>query len=95
MKITREMVERTAHISRLDLSEEEKIRMTGELEGILNYMEVLDGLDTEGVEPMSHIFSLKNVLRADEVEPSLDRADLLRNAPATDGAAFLVPKTVE
>ena len=69
--------------------------MTGELEQILAYMDVLNGLDTADIEPMSHIFPLKNVLRPDEVVPSEDRAVLLANAPVPDEEAFLVPKTVE
>ena len=61
----------------------------------LSYMDVLDGLDTSGAEPMSHIVPLKNVLREDETAPSMDRGELLKNAPATDGGTFLVPKAVE
>ena len=95
MKITEEMVDYVSQLSRLRLPQEEKVRMTGELEQILVYMAVLEGLDTDGVEPMSHVIPLKNVLRADEVVPSEDRAALLSNAPAPDEAAFLVPKTVE
>ena len=95
MKITTEMVDYISELSRLKLPEEEKEKMTGELEQILAYMDVLEGLDTDGVEPMSHVIPLKNVLRADEVVPSEDRAALLSNAPAPDEAAFLVPKTVE
>ena len=68
---------------------------TGELEQILAYMDTLNALDTSGVEPMSHVFPVKNVLRPDVVEPSADRAELLKNAPVPDEAAFLVPKTVE
>ena len=52
-------------------------------------------MDTAAVEPMSHVFPVKNVFRADVVEPSADRRDLLRNAPIPDEEAFLVPKTVE
>ena len=95
MKITEEMVDYVTILSRLKLPQEEKERMTGELEQILVYMDVLDGLDTSGVEPMSHVFPLKNVLRPDEVAPSGDRAALLANAPVPDEEAFLVPKTVE
>lgn len=95
MKITEEMVDYVSILSRLKLPQEEKERMTGELEQILVYMDVLDGLDTSGVEPMSHVFPLKNVLRPDEVMPSGDRAELLANAPVPDEEAFLVPKTVE
>ena len=55
MKITTEMAAHIAALSRLKLSEEEAGRMAGELEQILSYMDVLDGLDTSGAEPMSHI----------------------------------------
>ena len=93
MKITEEMVDYVSILARLKLPQEEKTRMTGELEQILAYMDVLNGLDTADIEPMSHIFPLKNVLRPDEVVPSEDRAVLLANAPVPDDAAFLVPKT--
>ena len=95
MKITEEMVDYISDLARLRLPREEKRRMTGELERILDYMDVLEGLDTAGVEPMSHIFPLKNVLRADEVEPSSDREALLRGAPVSDEESFLVPRAVE
>ena len=95
MKITEEMVDYVSILARLKLPQEEKTRMTGELEQILAYMDVLNGLDTADIEPMSHIFPLKNVLRPDEVVPSEERAVLLANAPVPDEAAFLVPKTVE
>lgn len=58
-------------------------------------MDTLNTLDTSGVEPLSHVFPVKNVLREDEVRPSMDRGELLKNAPAADDEAFLVPKTVE
>lgn len=95
MNITTEMVDYISDLSRLRLPQEEKKRMTGELQGILAYMDVLNTLDTSGVEPMSHVFPVKNVLREDEVVPSGDRSELLKNAPASDGEAFLVPKAVE
>ena len=95
MNITTEMVDYISDLSRLRLPQEEKERMTGELQGILAYMDVLNTLDTSGVEPMSHVFPVKNVLREDEVKPSSPREALLANAPAPDEAAFLVPKAVE
>ena len=95
MKITEEMVDYVSILSRLKLPQEEKERMTGELEQILVYMDVLNSLDTSAVEPMSHIFPLKNVTRPDEVVPSRDRDELLANGPAVKDGAFLVPKTVE
>ena len=95
MKITTEMVDYISTLSRLKLPEEEKEKMTGELEQIVSYMDILNRLDTSGVEPMSHVFPVKNVMRSDEVEPSADRAELLKNAPVPDEEAFLVPRTVE
>lgn len=95
MKITTEMVDYISVLSRLKLPEEEKERMTGELENILAYMDVLNTLDTSRVEPMSHVFPIRNVVREDEVEPSFDREELLKNAPQRDREAFLVPKAVE
>lgn len=95
MKITTEMVDYISILSRLKLPEEEKENMTGELQKILGYMDVLSQLDTENIEPMSHVFPIKNVTRADVVEPSSPREELLANAPTPDSEAFLVPKTVE
>ena len=95
MNITPELVEHIADLSRLELAAGEKRDMTAELERIVAYMDVLDKLDTTGVEPMSHVFPVKNVLREDEAAPSQDRAELLAGSPAPDREAFLVPKTVE
>ena len=93
--IDMELVDYLAGLSRLELQTGEKQAMTAELERILAYMEVLNRLDTQGVEPMSHVFPVKNVLREDEVAPSQGRAELLAGSPAGDGEAFLVPKAVE
>ncbi len=95
MKITEEMVDYVSILSRLSLPEEEKRAMAAELERILDYMEVLNTLDTGDVEPLSHVFPVHNVLRPDVVEPSFARPALLQNAPVPDEEAFLVPKTVE
>lgn len=95
MSINTEMVDYIAELSRLELQAGEKQTMTAELEQIIAYMDVLNKLDTTGVEPMSHVFPVKNVLREDEVSPSQDRAELLAGAPAPDKEAFLVPKAVE
>ena len=89
------MVEYISGLSRLKLDEAETEKLTGELERILTYMDVLGQLDTRGIEPMSHVFPIKNVTRPDVEEPSFERAVLLANAPVPDGEAFLVPKTVE
>ena len=95
MKITTEMVDYVSELSRLSLPEEEKAEMAEKLEQIIGYVEILNRLDTEGVEPMSHTFPVKNVLREDEVVDFGCHAELMSNAPAHDESAFLVPKTVE
>lgn len=89
------LVDYLAGLSRLELQEGDRQAMTNQLERILAYMDVLERLDTQGVEPMSHVFPVKNVLREDEVIPSQAREELLAGSPAPDGEAFLVPKTVE
>ncbi len=95
MKITEEMVDYISILSRLKPDEEERRQMTAELERIVSYMDVLNTLDTTGVEPLSHVFPLKNVMREDEVLPSFPREKLLKGAPAGNDEAFLVPKAVE
>lgn len=91
MKITTELVDYLSELSRLEPADGEKQAMTAELERIVACMDVLNRLDTDGVEPMSHVFPVKNALREDEAAPSLDRGELLALAPASDGEAFLVP----
>lgn len=95
MEITTEMVDYVSVLSRLKLDAEAKGKMQGELQQIIAYMDILNGLDTENVEPMSHVFPVKNVLREDEVHPSTPRSALLANAPVPDEEAFLVPKAVD
>jgi aspartyl-tRNA(Asn)/glutamyl-tRNA(Gln) amidotransferase subunit C len=65
--------------------------MTTQLGAILDYMDLLKEVDTEGVEPFSHPLELSNVFRPDEVKPSLERQEALRNAPEHDGQCYLVP----
>ena len=95
MKITEELIDDIAALSRLKLDDAERAAMAGELEKIVSYMDVLSQVDTEGVEPLSHVLDLSNVLRPDVVEPSCDREALLKGAPKRDQATFLVPKAVD
>lgn len=95
MKITEEMVDYIALLSRLKPDGEERERLRDQLEKIVSYMDVLNTLDTADIEPMSHVFPVKNVLREDVVEPSFPREELLKGAPGGDKEAYLVPKAVE
>lgn len=95
MKITRKDVENVALLSRLEIPEAEIEKYTGHLNAFLEYADVLTGLDTEGVQPTAHVLPLKNVFRADEVKPSLERELALSNAPEKENGYFKVPKIVE
>ncbi len=95
MEITKDMVAYVAELSRLKLSDEEAETARKGLGEIIGYMDILNNIDTEGVEPMSHAFAVKNVMRDDIVRPSHDRAELLKNAPKADDEAIIVPRTVE
>lgn len=81
-------------LSQISLTEEEKQETAGELKKILAYMEKLEELDTDGVEPMSHVFLVQNVFREDIVEREDQREALLENAPQKKEGQYLVPKTV-
>lgn len=95
MKITRKDVETVALLSRLEISEVEIEPYTGHLNAFLEYADELTGLDTKGVQPTAHVLPIKNVFRADEARPSLDRDLFLSNAPEKENGYFKVPKIVE
>lgn len=95
MKLNRKDVEHVALLSRLDLSENELDKFTGQLDAILEYIDVLNQVDTSAVEPMAHVLEIRNVMRADQVQPSLPREAALQNAPDAEDGFFKVPKIVE
>jgi len=84
-----------AHLARLSLTPAEEEQFAAQLAGILGYIEKLELLDVGGIEPTAHAVPLVNVLRADQVHPSLSNEDALRNAPAQANGLFIVPKIVE
>lgn len=94
MKITKKEVEHVASLARLNLSEEELERMTGQLDTILSYVAKLDELDMDGVVPTTHAFSINNAFREDEVQDSLPREEALANAPLENGKTFVVPRII-
>jgi len=93
-KITGQEVRHVALLARLELSEAEEQRMTGQINSILEYMDKLNELDTKDVPPTTHAIQLQNVFRPDLVQRSLERAESLANAPGTDGVNFVVPKVI-
>lgn len=95
MKITKKEVEYVAHLARLDCSEEEKDIFTSQLNDILGYMDILNTVETAGVEPMNHALSLENILREDEIRESLGAERALANAPDSDGEYFRVTRVID
>lgn len=94
-KITEEDVSYVAALAQLQLDDVARKRLVKEMGEILTYMDALNALDTEGVEPMMHALEMTNVFREDEVGASLAQEAALKNAPLDDGAYFMVPKILE
>jgi len=93
--ITDETIEYVGILAKLELSNEEKEQAKKDMTNMLDYIDMLGELDTEGVEPMSHVFPVNNVFREDVVSNGDDKENVLSNAPAKKNGSFKVPKTVE
>lgn len=95
MKITRKDVEHVALLARLEIAEDQIEKFTTQLDAILEYADNLSQLDTAEVKPTAHVLPVHNVMRADEVKPSLPRDLALQNAPHAEDGYFKVPKLIE
>lgn len=91
MSLSKEDVQRVSLLARLKLSDDELTTMTEQLGQIVNYVDKLSELDTEGIEPMAHALDLTNALVDDEPHESLPREKALQNAPSSDDECFRVP----
>lgn len=94
MKISPEEVAKVAALARLDLAPEKIEEFTGQLGDILDYMDKLGELDTDGVEPMFTPVEQVSVMREDKARKDYTREEILSNAPETDGQFFIVPRIV-
>ncbi len=88
-------VKRVARLARIEVSDEEAERMTGELNGILHFVEQLDEVDISGVEPLTSVVEQTMKKRKDEVTDGNRAADIVANAPMSEDHFFMVPKVVE
>ena len=95
MKITPDIVRHVARLARLELGEEEALKMEAQLGDILGYIGLLDDLDLSDVPPTSHVLDIANVMRDDVVRPSLPVEKGLANAPDRQGTSLKVPKIIE
>jgi aspartyl-tRNA(Asn)/glutamyl-tRNA(Gln) amidotransferase subunit C len=94
MEVNDSLVDKLAHLARLRFDNAEKIEIKNDLQRMITFVEKINELDLENVEPMLYMTNEVNVLRDDEVKPSISREDALKNAPDHDGIFFKVPKVI-
>ena len=91
-RISKEEVAHVARLARLSLTEDELERFTGQLEAVLEHARDVESLETAGVPPTAHPLPIDNVFREDELQPALDREEVLSQAPAVEDHKFRVPR---
>lgn len=84
-----------AKLACIDLTDEERVLFQGQLDQVLHYVEQLNELDVDHVEPTAHAIPVYNVLRRDELGESLDHDDIIANAPAATNGQIRVPKIID
>lgn len=94
MKITEEIVDHIAHLARLEFEGEAKTEIKQDLENIISFMEVLQQVDTDEVEPLVFMSDEINRLREDEAKVTLTHQEILHNAPKKDSDYFRIPKVL-
>lgn len=95
MKVDKNTIEKIAHLSRLYLNDADEERMTKSMNNILDWVEKLQEVDTEGVLPLTHMTEEVNIIREDEIGNELEHEKALLNAPKKDSNYFRVPKVIE
>lgn len=95
MKVDKETLQKIAHLARLDFEEKGAKEMIESMTEILDWVEKLNELDTEGVEPLTNMSVEQNVMREDVVKEPLSHERGLKNAPKKDADYFRVPKVIE
>ena len=95
MKVDQESLEKLAHLARLKLTPGTEQEMLRSLNQMIDWVEKLGELDTEDVEPLTHLSDEVNNLRTDEPQPQISKKELLKNTPKQDGDHFLVPKVLD
>ncbi len=95
MKIDKDLVDKLAHLARLEFQDEQKVKIEQDLNRILSFMESLNEVDTSNVAPLVYLTDEKNVFRKDEVKQDISHEEALKNAPKKDSDYFRVPKVIE
>jgi len=94
MKITKQEVLHVAHLARLEIADADVDRFAGQIGTILDYVDALKQVNTDGVAATSHAISQTNAFRADNVQEQRDPAAAMANAPQKEDGAFVVPKVI-
>ena len=94
MEVNDSLVEKLAHLSRLQFNETEKAEIKTDLQRMIAFVDKLNELNLDAVEPMLFMSEEVNVLRDDEIKGSINREEALKNAPLHDGQFFTVPKVI-
>ena len=95
MNITDDIVDHIAHLARLEFEGESKAAIRQDLERIISFMETLQGVNTENVEPLVFMTNEVNRLREDEAKDTLTQSEVLKNAPKKDSDYFRIPKVLD
>jgi len=94
-KIDIKTVDEIAHLARLEFNEESKKEIQNDLNRMLSFVEKLNELDTDGIEPLIYMTNDRNVLREDTPEVTITQKEALKNAPRKDSDYFKVPKVID
>lgn len=94
MKIDSQLIDHLSHLSRLSFKDEGKAEIINDLNKILAFIEKLNEVNTEGVEPLIYLVHEKNITREDTVLQQIDRNEALKNAPRHDSDYFRVPRFI-
>ena len=95
MEVNDALVDKLAHLSRLQFNETEKVEIKNDLQRMIAFVEKLNELKLDGVDPLLHMSDEVNVLREDEIKGSVSRDEALKNAPLHDEQFFKVPKVIK
>ncbi len=95
MEVTDALIDKLAHLSRLEFAEDEKQEIKSDLEKMIGFFDKLNELDTAGIEPLLHMSENVNIFRKDEVKGQISREEVFRNAPLHDNEFFKVPKVIK
>ena len=95
MQVDKETLQKVAHLARLKIKPEEEPKLIQDLSEILTWVNKLEEVDTEGVEPLTHMTTEVNAMRVDQPEKVIDREAALKNAPKKDDKFFKVPKVLK